>query len=53
MTLCDNNHVEICFESRKCPLCEMRDDKDGEINLLNAKIEDLEQQLEDEKNRED
>jgi len=31
----------------------MRDDKDGEINLLNAKIEDLEQQLEDEKNRED
>jgi hypothetical protein len=35
MQMCSFNHDEICFEVRKCPLCE-----------ANTRIEDLQEQLE-------
>lgn len=37
MNLCSDNHDEICFEGRDCPLCDAVAEKDKEIvNLENA-----------------
>ncbi|MFA6281884.1 MAG: hypothetical protein WCY05_05230 [Candidatus Omnitrophota bacterium] len=40
MNLCSENHDEICFEGRKCPLCEMKDELENEIQDLKEKLED-------------
>lgn len=38
MDICNAKHENICYESRLCPLCELRD-------LLKAEIDDLKAQL--------
>lgn len=55
MNLCSNNHEEVCFESRSCPVCDWMDElnrvKDDlvatvkEIDTLQDTIADLENQL--------
>ena len=59
MELCFNNHDEVAYEGRTCPVCEMRDDKNaiieerdsvieshkGTIEELEGTIEELEQQI--------
>jgi len=45
MNLCNDDHDEICFEGRKCPLCEMRADKDKEIEELVRKVDDLKDEI--------
>jgi len=41
MNICNDQHDEICFESRKCPLCAMINELNEEIANLNYKIEEL------------
>lgn len=55
MNLCSNNHEEVCFECRSCPVCDWMDElnrvKDDlvatvkEIDTLQDTIADLENQL--------
>jgi len=48
--VCSHNHEEICFESRKCPVCELITEKNLKIRELEVKIEDLEHELIEERN---
>jgi len=41
MNLCSDNHDEICYEGRYCPLCDMRDELDESITELEREINDL------------
>lgn len=52
LNLCSSRHEEICFEGRKCPLCERTEEKDqaiakkdDEISGLQGTIDDLQNQL--------
>lgn len=45
MNLCNDDHDEVCYEGRKCPLCDMRDTKDAEIGILNDKVNELEGEI--------
>lgn len=44
MQICSDNHEEICYENNRygCPICILLKEKDDEINHLNDKITDLE-----------
>lgn len=42
MNLCSSGHEEVCFEGRICPVCEVIEDKDREIDKLTDKIHGLE-----------
>jgi hypothetical protein len=42
MNLCNSNHEEICFEGRKCPICELLGEKDAQIAALEEKVAELE-----------
>ena len=42
MNLCSEGHDEVCYESRHCPVCEVRDDLNIEIETLKSNIGDLE-----------
>ena len=41
MSLCDSDHAEVCFEGRKCPVCELIENKDAEITERDERIEEL------------
>lgn len=41
MNLCDDGHNEVCFEGMRCPVCDMRDDLQGQIDALIEEIKDL------------
>lgn len=48
MNLCESGHDEICFEGRKCPLCEEveRSAKlEDEISDLKDQIAELEKEV--------
>lgn len=51
MDICSEGHEEVCFESgfysRKCPVCDMREDKNCEIQALEDQIKGLEAELEE------
>ena len=47
MELCSYGHEEVCFEGRSCPACDMRDEKESEIDDLENEIKSLENKLED------
>jgi hypothetical protein len=50
MRLCDSGHDEICFEGRKCPVCEKIDEIDKletQNGVLYQRIEDLELEKEE------
>lgn len=49
MNLCSEDHDEICYEGRICPLCDALEDADitqeemqKEIDQLKSELEDLE-----------
>ena len=46
MNLCSNKHEEVCYESRKCPVCELAADKDDKIAELEDKIAELAAEVE-------
>ncbi len=41
MNLCADNHNEICFDGRTCPLCEAM----GEIKELENEVVNLQKEL--------
>lgn len=52
MYLCSERHEEICFESKRCPLCEalkekaeLEEGKNDEIDDLANEINDLQAQI--------
>jgi hypothetical protein len=49
MNLCSDNHDEIAYEGRNCPMCELISDHNNAVTELKEKIESLEAQLEEEK----
>lgn len=46
MNLCSDDHDEICYIGRTCPVCELKTDKDDEIKRLEAIIRVLKVDLE-------
>jgi predicted RNase H-like nuclease (RuvC/YqgF family) len=46
MNLCSDNHDEVCFESRSCPVCELISDENTKIESLEEQIQELKQKLE-------
>ena len=42
MNLCNDRHDEVCYEGRDCPVCDMRNEKQVEIDDLNEKLEEAE-----------
>lgn len=48
MNLCSDDHEEVCYEVKNCPVCEERQKTakaDGTIEDLRAKISDLGNEL--------
>jgi hypothetical protein len=41
MNLCSDDHEEVCYEGRTCPVCELKKERDDEVDKLNNSIEDL------------
>jgi len=39
MNLCSDKHEEVCYESRDCPVCDVRDDLEDVIKNLEKEIE--------------
>ncbi len=53
MDLCNDGHEEVCYTSvsyhgnkNNCPVCQMLEEKQDEIDVLNEKIIELEEKLE-------
>ena len=41
MTICDDGHEEICFDTRRCPLCDVireRDALDKELSEVRSEL---------------
>lgn len=48
MTLCSDNHEEVCYEGRNCPACSALDDfrdAENEIEKLNKTIEEMREEI--------
>ncbi len=41
MNLCSDDHEEVCYEGRTCPVCEVKQEKEKEIEACQDEIEDL------------
>lgn len=50
MELCSHNHDEICYSERRCPMCQMRDDYEGQLESLREEKEGAESEINDLKN---
>ena len=42
MELCTDDHDEVCFDSRNCPVCNIKDELEERIDNLENNIIDLE-----------
>ena len=49
MDICNHGHDEVCYDGFTCPVCEMEEKKDEEIEKLENKISELESELEETK----
>jgi len=47
MNLCSDGHGEVCYDDRTCPACSAIADKDYDISSLEARIVELERQVEE------
>jgi hypothetical protein len=45
MNICDSGHQEVCFDGRKCPVCEWIDEYQNEIGVLQDQITALQDQI--------
>jgi TolA-binding protein len=45
MELCSDSHDEVCFDSKHCPVCWIRDDLEDQIDELNNTISDLNDEI--------
>jgi len=47
MNLCSDGHDEVCYDNKKCPVCEVIAEKDSvemERDNLLARVEELEEE---------
>ncbi len=47
MELCSNGHEEVCYESRFCPVCAVKEEMQEKIDKLqeeNDKLNEIEQE---------
>lgn len=56
MNLCSDNHAEICFEGRLCPLCAAIQEHEKKVErleednkTLSDEVQELQTQLDDER----
>jgi hypothetical protein len=47
MNLCEYGHDAVCYETRQCPMCALEQEKSAEIQVLEDRIADLEQTVND------
>lgn len=47
MQLCDDAHVEICYDTKHCPMCTLMKDHALEIDKLGTEIADLHAEISD------
>ena len=50
MELCSSGHDEVCYESRTCPACEIKDklnDARMEVTALQKAVEGLEDRVDE------
>lgn len=47
MQLCENNHKEICFEGKSCPLCDYINDSISDIKSLENELDNLKKENEE------
>jgi hypothetical protein len=45
LALCSSGHEEVCFESRKCPACEVSDELEAKIKELRKELDELADQI--------
>lgn len=48
MNLCSHHHEEICYECRKCPLCEVKEQlssSEKEVSALKDQVQVLENEV--------
>lgn len=45
MNLCEDGHDEICFTGHKCPLCEKVSELDREINELQDRLSQAQDEI--------
>ena len=43
MQLCDDDHEEVCFDGKNCPVCE----EQTTVTALEEKIEELKEKIEE------
>jgi len=46
VNLCSEDHEEVCFEGNACPVCDMRDDMQVEIDKLTTANKTLDSECE-------
>ena len=46
MDICSNGHDEVCYEGRKCPVCELKNDLQYQIDEMQKIIDRQEVELE-------
>lgn len=47
MNLCDNNHLEIAYDTHHCPVCLIIEKKDNIIEDLKKRIDDYKDEVKD------
>ena len=47
MELCSDDHEEVCFEGKGCPVCEMRGSLQTTIDILEKEIISLKDEVAD------
>lgn len=46
MNLCSDNHTEICFEGRNCPLCTALENHEVDVTSLDNRLYEAKQTIE-------
>lgn len=47
MEFCSHNHRQVCFTGGNCPVCEVREDLEKQVNGLKDEVQSLEQRVTD------
>jgi len=47
MDLCSEKHEEVCYEGRICPVCDTRDDLQGQIDEIAKELSSAEKYIEE------
>jgi hypothetical protein len=45
MILCSDNHEEVCYDGRSCPVCDARDALQQEVDDLTQELEEAREEI--------